>query len=107
MLLRAGTGSGTAGHVVLTADSGALVTLENGWTYAVAGQISGVAPATGQLDTWLTIRGTSLRGGSTRVTNVTLGGKAARIVSEADHVIVVVAAASSGSVGQDVTLLGS
>ena len=107
MLLRAGTGSGFADHVVLTSDSGALVTQENGWTYAVAGAVSSVVPPTGQLDAWVTIRGSSLRGGSGAVVNVTLAGNAARIVSEADGVVVVVASASTGSVGTDVVLVGS
>ena len=107
VLLRADTGSGFACHVMLTSDSGALVTLENGWTYAVAGAVSSVVPPTGQLDTWVTIRGSLLRCGSGAVVNVTLAGNAARIVSEVDRVVVVVASASTDSIGTDVVLVGS
>jgi hypothetical protein len=88
--VRAAANGATTGHVVLTADSGAMVTQENGWTYNVPGAIATVTPGVGQLNTAVTIAGESLRGGADEVTSVTLGGNAATIRTESDTAVVAI-----------------
>ena len=96
------------GDVVLTADSGAIVTKVNGWTHTVPGAISIISPAVGQLNTAVTIRGSSLLGGGTSAVLVTLLGVPATIrVGDSDDELVVVAAHSTQAGGSGSSGLGS
>ena len=79
----------TVGDVVVVANTGATVSLADGFTYGNASRILSVSPVQGQQGTLVTITGSLMRGGGTAVTNVTLVGVPARIVSEADAKVVV------------------
>jgi hypothetical protein len=72
LLAGSGPASQVQGHVVLTADTGALVTQENGWTYLAAGVIESVTPSSGQAGTRVTLSGQRLLGGGSSVFRVTL-----------------------------------
>jgi len=78
--VQAAIGDAAAGHIVLTHDSGALVTLENVWTYSEAGVVDSISPAYGQLNTKVTIFGSALRGSSGEVVKVLLSGVEATIL---------------------------
>lgn len=47
----------THGHAIVTSDTGALVTAENAFTYAIPGRIDTVTPASGQSSTLVTVQG--------------------------------------------------
>ena len=97
--VQAAIGDAAAGHIVLTSDSGALVTLENGWTYSEAGVVDSISPACGQLNTKVTIFGSALRGSGGEVVKVLLSGVEATILEEDDDSIVVRADSSAGASG--------
>ena len=87
------------GEVLIESDTGALVKLNDSWTYAVPGRIDQVVPAAGQLGTSVTINGTSLRGQGAEIVKVTLAGTEVTIEAESDTEIeltVVHADAASG-----------
>ena len=108
VVVRAGAGPASTlqGHVVLTADTGALVTLENGWTYLAAGVITQVAPSSGQEGTVVTIDGARLLGGGSEVTNVTIGGVNARVVqANATRVVAVAGASAAPAAGATVAVI--
>ena len=69
------------GKVVLVADTGATVSLENGWTYEQEGEATSLNPSSGQVGTSVTIHGTSLKGHGRYIEQVTLGGVTASIVT--------------------------
>eukprot|EP00048_Salpingoeca_helianthica_P009485 m.135995 g.135995 ORF g.135995 m.135995 type:complete len:990 (+) comp14881_c0_seq3:2221-5190(+) len=94
-VVQAQAGSAGTGHVILTADTGARTTLENGWEYVAVGQVATVQPSNGQYATVVTIRGSGLLGGGASVASVTLGGVAATLVSGNATDIVVTAGNSS------------
>ena len=86
----AGPGAQTIGNVVLTADTGAIVTLVNGWTYLQPGSILSVVPSSGRVGTRVTIFG-SLCGGGSQIVSVLLADFEANITSDplnCDSVIV-------------------
>jgi mucin-19 len=95
VVLQAQAGSAGTGHVILTADTGARTTLENGWQYLTAGQVASVQPSSGQYATLVSIRGSGLLGGGASVATVTLGGVLASLVSGNDTDVVVTAGNSS------------
>eukprot|EP00049_Salpingoeca_infusionum_P016687 m.343502 g.343502 ORF g.343502 m.343502 type:complete len:2822 (-) comp16130_c0_seq1:301-8766(-) len=98
--------NGMVGHVVLTSDSGAVVTAEGAFEYLQPGVISSVGPITGQEDTIVRIYGERMLGGGSNVTNVTLGGvPVANVLHGNDTVIAVVAAPSTGFSGADVVVV--
>jgi hypothetical protein len=101
------TGSAGFGNVHIQADSGALVTLADGWRYLVDGAISSATPATGQLGTVVTIGGARLLGGGTSPTSVTLAGSAANVQSFSATRIIVDAIASSASNGAGAIVITS
>ena len=103
--VRADHGTAGTGHVVLTANSGALVTRENGWTYLEAGNVASIEPAAGQLNSVVTISGARLFGGGSSVKTLTIQGVEATIREQTDDVIVAVLDASTGNAGDVVTLL--
>jgi len=96
--------SSFTGDIIITALSGAVVSLEDGFGYKKASQIAEVNPAAGQLGTVVTVTGAHLRGSGANVTKVTLAGVEADIQSESNTVIIVVAAAGSTSTGDVVVV---
>ena len=57
-------GVSVTGDVVATSDTGSRTTKEDGWTYISEGEISIVEPVAGQDRTRVTLKGSSLFGGS-------------------------------------------
>ena len=95
-----GSDDAGAGDIVLTADTGAIVTLEDGFTYVADQVIELIKPAKGQLGTLVTISGTSLLGGGDSVATLTLAGvDAGNITSESNTEIVVEIADSTADTG--------
>jgi hypothetical protein len=89
------------GDVVVTADTGATVTAVNGWTYLAQGVIASVTPASGQIGTRVTIRGSNLLGGGSSFLHVRLAGvEVQSITSQSDALVEVVAAAGYAGSGQ-------
>ena len=88
--------------VVLTANSGAVVTGTGAWSYTFS-NITSVSPANGQVGVVVTITGTDLLAGGTSLTTVTLDGTAATVQTESETQVVVVAASSAAGTG-DVVL---
>ena len=103
----AGAGNDTIGNVVLTSDTGAIVTAVSAWTYTVAGRIASVVPSSGQLNTRVTIVGDSLLSLGTAVSVVTLAGvPTMSILSFTNTRVEVIAARSNASLG-DVVVVGN
>ncbi|MBS0284456.1 MAG: IPT/TIG domain-containing protein, partial [Proteobacteria bacterium] len=75
-----GAAGPTAGNVVLTANTGAVVTKVGGFQYLSNGVITQVQPSSGQYGTVVAILGQRLLGGGSSVASVTLGGSAASLV---------------------------
>jgi hypothetical protein len=92
-------GNAQVGDVVLTANTGATVTLVDGFEYAVAGSIDGAEPSSGQYGTRVVISGSALLGGGSDVARLTLGGIDVESVGAvgADAIEVVVSDADPGS----------
>merc|ERR1711916_219031 len=78
-------------NVVLRADTGATVTAVNGVTYLQQSVITDVSPDAGQQGTDVVIFGERLLSGGVNITNVTLAGIEATIVSVSNDSIVVTA----------------
>ena len=96
--VRAVASDASSGHVVLTSSSGAVVTEENGWEYNAVGNITSVSPAVGQIDTVVTIEGTSLLGGGSELAWITIDGTApASIRSQTESSTVLVLARPSAA----------
>merc|ERR1711988_1587416 len=107
VMVRAGDGTPGQGDIVLTADTGAVIVLVDGFTFTTKGVISHVAPALGQLGTLVTINGTGLRGSGNSVVRVLLGGiPVTSIEHENDTMVVVRSGASATATGpQNVVLV--
>ena len=89
--------SGTV-NIVLTADTGAIITRLSGFTYVSPGRISTIAPSSGQNSTVVTITGSGLLQGSTLTAiNVTLAGMPATILGQTDSQIMVQASPSANA----------
>merc|ERR1712127_561110 len=89
------------GAIVLIADSGAIVTLDDGWNYVDAGEITKISPASGQVGTRVTIYGSNMLAGGATIDSVKLAGvEVAEIVSSSDEKIEVIAAASVFAEGE-------
>ncbi|EGD78400.1 hypothetical protein PTSG_12890, partial [Salpingoeca rosetta] len=86
---RAGEGVPGLGDVVVTSADGAPVVAADAWTYTAAGNISGIAPVSGQEGTHVTIRGVALRGAGALVHRVLLGDSEADVLFENDTLVVV------------------
>ena len=84
-----------SGDIVITSDTGAVVTLSDGWQYVDASEITQVEPASGQVGSVVSILGERMLGGGDSISRVLLAGTAASIVSGNDTIIVVEAAAAS------------
>jgi hypothetical protein len=90
-----------AGDVVIVSDSGAIVTLEDGFTYVAAGSIDEISPASGQVGTRVTILGSNMLAGGTELVSVKLAGvEVAEITSSSDDKVEVIAAASLFAEGE-------
>lgn len=87
--------------VTVVADTGAYATQLNAFTFRAEGNIVGVAPATGQGGTYITITGTELLGGGTVATQVSLADVAVLAIESANDTVVIVraGAATGASVG--------
>ena len=98
-------GQDQTGLVQITMDNGQKVTsvaLEDGslvkeFTYAVPGAIESVVPALGQHNTLVTIQGTALYGQGDSLSNVSLAGVEALIISQTNTKVIVEAGVSAGS----------
>jgi hypothetical protein len=91
------------GDVEIVASTGAVLRGEDVFTYNAEGRISSVDPADGQLGTVVTIRGTDLRGHGDEVTNVSLAGVDASILTKNNTKVVVTVEDGAAGVG-DVVL---
>jgi hypothetical protein len=101
----AGAGSARTGNVVMVADSGAIISLEDGWEYTTAGLITSVTPAVGQHGTGVTIAGTNLLADGTGHTEISLAGTNVKeVISVSATEIVVVADRADAATG-DVRLV--
>ena len=74
----AGAGSDRTGNVVMVADSGAIISLEDGWECTTTGVFTSMTPAVGQHGTVVTIAGTDLLAGGTGHTEISLQMKRSR-----------------------------
>ena len=83
------------GDIVLTADTGAVVTRLNAFELITPGNIAQLSRQAGQNGTMVAISGTNLIQGNLMVTSVTLAGTAAVIVGTPTDTIIRVEAASS------------
>ena len=80
------------GTVELTSDTGAVVSVSNAWKYVNVGDVTGVSPNNGQLNTLITITGTDLMAGGNGLVAVSLAGVAVKeLVSNSSTEVVVVA----------------
>ena len=96
---------GTSGDVVITMDTGAVVTRTLGWTYVAVGNIASVSPPTGQFGTLVTIFGTNLLEGGNQIVSAWLNGVAAEKVISSNNTVIVVQAGCSISTGSGIISL--
>ena len=100
-------GANKTGDVILTADTGARVVKEDGWTYLSAGRIDSVTPNAGQADTEVTIKGYLLLGGDPGTPTVTLAGALALVKGSSEDEIIVTALSSDFIGLGDVVVVGA
>ena len=101
----AAVSSAKTADVVVEANTGAVTTVINGFTYQTAGNVTSVSPDSGQIGTRVTIAGTSLRGSGSNIATVFLGSAEATIVTQSNVEAVVDAAAGPNlQTAVDVTL---
>ena len=86
-------------NVVLTSDSGAVVTGLGLWSYLTQGSVTSVSPSVGQEGTVVTIVGSGLLGGGANAVSVTLSGVAAGLVSCSNTTCIVNALANNIGAG--------
>jgi len=92
--------------VVLTADTGAITTVTDGWTVASPAEIKTVTPNRGQFGTLINITGVNLLANGTKISNVSLAGIAATVIDGTNPDFVVVTAGTSGVAGiGDITVV--
>lgn len=96
------------GDVVILADSGAVLRIEDAWRYLETSIIYRITPTSGQKGTLTTIDGDRLHGGGNYVATVTLAGTEAEILGSGDRLINLrVNYAGSGSAGDVVVVSDS
>jgi hypothetical protein len=84
------------GDITFVSDSGALITLEDGFETIATGVIEVVSPNRGQYGTIVAIHGTSLFGGGTSLKSITVGGvRPLELLNSTNTYIKIRAAASS------------
>jgi hypothetical protein len=88
------------GAAILVADSGAIVSADNVWSYATAGAIAGFLPTSGQFSTVVTISGTELLEGDEAISEVTLAGIQTTVISASNTKVVVAAGEGSTVAGR-------
>ena len=97
VVVRAVDGTGASGQVVeLESDSGAIVLVDGLFEYREAGKIASATPKSGQFGTKVAIKGTSLLASGTKLAHVKLAGVKAKIVSQTNTLVELVAAAGPG-----------
>jgi hypothetical protein len=99
---------GDPASVVITADTGATITLTEGWTYLEPGNVTSLTPAEGQVGTVVVIEGTSLFAGGSSIENVTLNGVEVTSISDtqsAQKIEVVVAAGDKTQGTTDIVMI--
>ena len=79
-----------AGGVMIIADTGATVHRHDGWRYLKRGIVNDIRPNSGVVGTRVALFGERLRGGGTKVIDVTVGGVSTKIVDESDKQLNVV-----------------
>jgi hypothetical protein len=99
IIVQAAVSNASVGNVILESDTGATLTVVNGWTYRTPGVISVVSPASGQVGTRVVISGTDLAGGGGDIISVTLGGVEATVFNATNSSIVVIAQFSAPQIG--------
>ena len=91
---------GTKGKVVISVDSGAVITSTEDFTYVPVGNITSVSPANGIANTIVTIYGDGMLSGSTGIYSVTLAGITATIIEKVTNEKIVVRAGPDGVEGK-------
>jgi mucin-19 len=100
IIVIAASGNSGVSDIIITADTGALVTLVGGFTYLAEGEISLLSPARGQFGTMVSIYGSNLLGGGFEIASLTLNGIVpAEITSFTNDVIKIRAGVSDPGVG--------
>ena len=93
----AGASAAKTGDVVITADTGGTITLQDGWEYLEPGKIESITPDQGQVGTRIVIKGSRLLAGGVSLATLELAGiSAADITSVSDDTIEAIAAAGPG-----------
>ena len=87
------------GAVTLTADTGAVITLSNGFTYLLPGQISSVTPSFGQRGTLVEVLGTRFFADGASVVSATLASTPATAVENSNTRVLLRATAALPVVG--------
>ena len=90
------------GRIEIVSNTGAIVSIDASWSYSQLGSITAISPNIGQQGVMVTITGTNLLGGSGgRVSNVTLAGVPATVLSSTNMTVMVRAGYSlSAATGQ-------
>jgi hypothetical protein len=91
-------GGNKTGNVVVAAVSGSLATLADAFEYRAPGTVLAASPPAGQRGTLIVFDGTNLQGHGNRLVNATINGVAARIESQNNSHVVVVAPGQIGLV---------
>ena len=99
VIVQAGAGDAGAGHIILTSNTGAYVSLEGGFTYRAGGSIRLLSPSRGQFGTYVSIHGDGLLGSGNSTTSVQLGGVEVAEVISASGTLIKVRADASASTG--------
>ena len=94
-------GAKIKGDVVLTSDTGAIVSKADAFEYVGEGNITSVSPAAGQAGSLVTIQGESLFGGGAKAVSVTLAGVTAQIIGSATNDTYLVVKANAGPLSLD------
>jgi len=89
VVVRAQESTPGQGDILLTTSTGAYVLLPNGYAYKTKGVIATVQPAAGQYGTVIVLTGTNLRGGSSAVAKVLIGGLAMTLLQENNTRVVI------------------
>eukprot|EP00039_Didymoeca_costata_P012578 m.181821 g.181821 ORF g.181821 m.181821 type:complete len:619 (+) comp15520_c0_seq1:3-1859(+) len=99
VIVEAGISSNGIVDVMVVANTGAAVALENGFEYLASGNISSISPITGQENTIVTIRGTRLLSDGDTLLAATLAGVKAKITFYNETQVILVAGASTARTG--------
>jgi len=100
------SGVSLTADVSLVADTAPICAVASVWTYGPSTNVSSATPTSGQYGTRITLTGTGLRAYGAHVTNATVAGITASIVSESDSQAVVAAGSgpSNGAAAGDIVI---